>query len=85
MKNIAVSFKNVTKTYKLYKNDKRRLLAVFFGKLIKYKTKKANDDITFNIEKGESVAILGRNGAGKSTMLKMITGVVFPTSGEIYG
>ena len=80
---IAVSFKNVTKTYKLYKNDKRRLLAVFFGKLIKYKPKKANDDITFNIEKGESVAILGRNGAGKSTMLKMITGVVFPTSVEI--
>ena len=83
MNDIAIKFKNVTKTYKLYKNDKRRLLAVFFGKLIHYKPKKANDNITFEIKNGESVAILGRNGAGKSTMLKMITGVVFPTSGEI--
>ncbi|MBO4815563.1 MAG: ABC transporter ATP-binding protein [Clostridia bacterium] len=78
----VVSFNNVTKIYKLYKNDKRRLLSVFFKK-IPYKEKKAVDSVSFNIKRGECVAIFGKNGAGKSTILKMITGVTFPTSGEI--
>ncbi len=83
MNEIAIKFENVTKTYKLYKNDKKRLLSVFLGDLIKYKKIHANNNLSFEIKKGESVAILGRNGAGKSTMLKMITEVVFPTSGNI--
>ncbi len=80
---IAISFNNVTKLYKLYKNDKSRLLSVFLGDMIKYQLKKANDKLSFDIKRGEAVAILGRNGAGKSTMLKLITGVIFPTSGEV--
>ena len=40
-------------------------------------------DVSFEIKKGEAVGIVGDNGAGKSTMLKMITGVTFPTSGEV--
>lgn len=83
MNDIAIKFENVTKDYKLYKSDKRRLLSVFFGSTIPYKIVSANDNISFEIKKGESVAILGRNGAGKSTLLKMITEVVFPTSGNI--
>lgn len=79
----AIEFKNVTKKYKLYKNDKERFKGIFF-KNIKAKEKNAIDDISFVVEKGESVALFGRNGAGKSTLLKMITQVVFPTSGEIY-
>lgn len=78
----VIKFKNVTKIYKLYKNDKKRLLSVFF-KNVKYKEKKAVNNVSFNIKKGESVAIFGRNGAGKSTILKIITGVTFPTEGEI--
>ncbi len=78
----VIEFKNVTKLYKLYKNDKRRLLAVFFKK-IPYIEKKAVNNVSFNVKKGEAVAILGKNGAGKSTILKMITGVTFPTNGEI--
>ena len=78
----VIKFKEVTKTYKLYKNDKRRLLAIFF-KNIPYKEKRAVDNVSFEIKKGEAVAIFGKNGAGKSTVLKMITGVTFPTSGEI--
>jgi teichoic acid transport system ATP-binding protein len=81
-KDIAVKFENVTKEYKLYKSDKRRFLGIFFPQ-IHYKTVRANDNISFEIKKGESVMILGRNGAGKSTMLKMITEVVFPTNGKI--
>ena len=79
----AIEFKHVTKRYKLYKNDKERFKGIFF-KNIKAKEKKAINDISFVVEKGESVALFGRNGAGKSTLLKMITQVVFPTSGEIY-
>lgn len=78
----VIEFKKVSKIYKLYKNDKRRLLAVFF-KNIPYKEKKAVNDVSFDIKRGEAVAIFGKNGAGKSTILKMITGVTFPTSGEI--
>ena len=78
----VIEFKNVSKVYKLYKNDKRRLLGIFFKK-IPYKEKRAVNDVSFNIKKGEAVAIFGKNGAGKSTILKMITGVTFPTSGEI--
>lgn len=78
----VIEFKNVTKLYKLFKNDKRRLLAIFF-KGIPYKEKKAVNDVSFEIKRGEAVAIFGKNGAGKSTILKMITGVTFPTTGEI--
>ena len=79
---IVVSFKNVVKRYKLYKNDKRRFFAIF-SKQVPYKEKVAVDHVSFDIKKGESVAFFGRNGAGKSTILKMITGVAYPTSGEI--
>lgn len=82
MKDIAIKFEKVTKEYKLYKSDKRRFAGIFF-KNVPYKLIRANDNISFEIRRGESVMVLGRNGAGKSTMLKMITGVVFPTEGEI--
>ena len=54
-----------------------------FIKKIGYKKKKAVNDVSFTVERGESVALFGKNGAGKSTVLKMITGVAFPTEGEI--
>lgn len=79
---IAIEFRNVTKEYRLYPNENQRLLA-YVIKHHNYKTNKANDNLSFKINRGESVAIMGRNGAGKSTMLKMITGVVFPTQGEV--
>lgn len=82
MAEVVIEFKNVTKRYKLFKNDKKRLLALFF-KNIKYKEKKAVNDVSFKIHKGETVALFGKNGAGKSTILKLITGVCYPTSGEI--
>ena len=82
MNKTVIEFKNVTKRYKLYKNDKQRLLGIFFKK-VKYKDKKAVDNVSFKIKKGEAVALFGKNGAGKSTILKMITEVAFPTSGKI--
>ena len=79
---VVIKFENVTKNYKLYKNDKKRLLGLFF-KNIKYKENKAVNNVSFEIKKGECVALFGKNGAGKSTILKMITGVTFPTEGKL--
>lgn len=79
---VVIEFKNVTKRYKLYKSDKQRLIAVF-SKRVKYKEKLAVNNVSFQIRQGESVAFLGKNGAGKSTILKMMTEVAFPTSGQI--
>ncbi|MDF2439068.1 MAG: viologen exporter family transport system ATP-binding protein [Abditibacteriota bacterium] len=47
-----------------------------------YQTKTAVDDVSFSIERGEFVGFLGPNGAGKTTTLKMLSGVLHPTSGE---
>lgn len=79
---VAIEFKHVYKYYKLYKNERQRLMAIFF-KRIKPKKKMAINDVSFTINKGESVAFFGKNGAGKSTILKMITEVLFPSEGEI--
>lgn len=49
----------------------------------KYKTVNAVDNISFDINKGETVAFIGPNGAGKSTTIKMLTGIIRPTNGEI--
>ncbi|MBR5315786.1 MAG: ABC transporter ATP-binding protein [Firmicutes bacterium] len=80
--NVAIQFKHVSKKYKLYKNEKERFMAVF-SKKIKPKMKVAINDVSFTINKGDSVALFGKNGAGKSTMLKMITGVLYPSEGDI--
>ena len=45
--------------------------------------KNAVDDISFSVEEGESLAFIGPNGAGKSTTIKMLTGILYPTSGSI--
>ena len=79
---VAVRFDHVRKTYKLYKNDRQRLLASFSNR-VRYDTINASDDLSFECRRGEALAFLGDNGAGKSTALKMITGVCFPTSGTI--
>lgn len=79
---VVVSFKNVTKEYKLYKSDRARFKSLF-SKKVPFKINRAVDNLSFEVRKGESLALLGRNGAGKSTILKMVTGVTFPSEGEI--
>lgn len=83
MKNIAISFKNVGKKYqrgkKLY--FKQALLDLFKGAEKEYFW--ALKNINFNIYKGEKVGIIGINGSGKSTILKLASGVITPTEGEV--
>lgn len=82
MSSEVIIFENVTKKYKLYKNDKARFKGLF-SKKVPFKINKAVDELSFSVDRGESVALLGENGAGKSTILKLITGVSFPTEGKI--
>ncbi len=77
-----IIFDNVTKEYTLYKNDQERFRALFF-KNKKAKINKALKGVSFSIAKGEAVGLIGDNGAGKSTILKHITGVAFPTEGNV--
>ncbi len=77
-----IVFENVTKEYTLYKNDADRFKALFF-KPRNAKKHLALKDVSLKINQGESIGIIGDNGAGKSTMLKMITGVTFPTEGKV--
>ena len=83
MSKTVIKFENVSKEYFLYKNEKARFKAIFNNNK-GVKRHKVLDGISFEIKEGESVGIIGKNGAGKSTLLKMITGVSFATSGDIY-
>ena len=83
---VIIEFDHVTKTYNLYKNDRARFLDIFgmCPDSLSLGSVNANNNLSFKIRRGEAVAFLGSNGAGKSTCLKMITGVTYPTSGEIH-
>ena len=78
-----IEVKNLVKDYKINLR-KRGLLGAIHSLLIpEYKIIRAVDDISFTIEKGEMVGFIGPNGAGKSTTIKMLTGILVPTSGTI--
>lgn len=79
---LMIKFDHISKDYILFKSDAERFKSLFF-KPKNAKHHMALDDVSIEIFEGESVGIIGDNGAGKSTMLKMITGVAFPDSGEI--
>lgn len=80
--NKILEVKNVSKIYKMYENNFNRLKEIFTNKSY-HKEFIANRDISFDLFEGETLGIIGVNGAGKSTILKQIAGVVEPTSGEI--
>lgn len=78
---IAIEVKNVTKTFKVY-NEKSGLKDnVFFWR--KYSTRTVLDNISFSIKKGEAVGLIGKNGCGKSTTLKMLTRILYPNAGTV--
>ncbi|MCI8640278.1 MAG: ABC transporter ATP-binding protein [Clostridia bacterium] len=78
-----IEIQNLTKSYKMYKNKKSKLLEVIFPKCNKHTEFKALNNLNLKIKKGEMLGILGKNGAGKSTLLKIITGVAVQTSGSV--
>ena len=83
-KDIAIEVKNLTKIYKLYDKPMDRLKdSLGLAKKGKFKEHKALNNVSLSVKKGETVGIIGTNGSGKSTILKIITGVLSPTEGEV--
>lgn len=78
-----IQVKNLVKVYKVMQKEKGMI--GYLKNLIhpKYKKFTAVDNIDINIEEGELVGYIGENGAGKSTTIKMLTGLLTPTSGEV--
>ncbi|NCB92989.1 MAG: ABC transporter ATP-binding protein [Clostridia bacterium] len=84
MSDIAISVNNVSKMYKLYDNPMDRLKeSLGLSKKKKYKEHYALNDVSFQVRQGETVGIIGTNGSGKSTILKIITGVLNPSQGSV--
>lgn len=84
MSDYAIKVTNLNKVYKLYDKPTLRFKeALSITKKQYHKDFVALNDISFEIKKGEMLGIIGKNGAGKSTVLKIITGVLTPTSGKV--
>ncbi len=82
-KNIMIDVRNVSKEFKKVVKESgfKGSVKSLFNK--KVEIVKAVDDISFTVEEGEILGFIGPNGAGKSTAIKMLTGILTPTSGEI--
>lgn len=84
MDNIAIKVKNLTKIYPIFNSKSDRLKETFSFTRKKYhRDFYALKDISFEVNKGETIGIIGQNGSGKSTLLKILSGVLTQTSGEI--
>lgn len=81
--NIMIDVRNVSKEFKKVVKESgfKGSVKSLFNK--KVETIKAVDDISFTVEEGEILGFIGPNGAGKSTAIKMLTGILTPTSGDI--
>ncbi len=80
----VIEVKNITKKFKIYMDKgsqlKERLL---FHKRNRYEEREVLKGISFQVKKGEAVGLIGHNGCGKSTTLKLLTKIMYPDSGEI--
>ena len=84
MEEIAIRAEEICKVYKLYNRPTERLLdALGLIRKNRFQEHMALDHVSFEVKKGETVGIIGTNGSGKSTILKIITGVLNPTKGNI--
>ncbi len=80
----AISVEDVTKVYKMYDKPIDRLKEALSPAHKEYhKDFYALNGISFAVERGQTVGIIGTNGSGKSTILKIITGVLTPTAGKV--
>ena len=84
MSDIAIQVEHLNKMYKLYDKPIDRLKeSLGLSKQKRYKEHYALRDVSLTVRRGETVGIIGTNGSGKSTILKIITGVLNPTGGKV--
>lgn len=84
MSDTAIKITNLTKIYKLYARNRDRLKdSLGLSKKASYKEHYALKNVDMEVKRGEFLGIIGVNGSGKSTILKIITGVLNPTSGDV--
>jgi ABC-type polysaccharide/polyol phosphate transport system ATPase subunit len=82
-KNIAIRVDSLTKIYPLYNSPRDRLKEALHPRRKKYHTDfYALKDVSFQVQKGDSLGIVGQNGSGKSTLLKILSRVLTPSTGE---
>lgn len=84
MSDNVIEVKNVWKKFKIY-HDKPHTLKdkVLFWNRNKYEVRWVLEDISFEVKKGESIGIIGKNSSGKSTLLKLLTKIIYPNKGSI--
>lgn len=83
MNEYAISVRGVGKRYRVHAPGKRGFLHAFMRSTSGEREVWALRDVDFQIRKGEAVAIIGRNGGGKSTLLEILTGTLTPTTGTV--
>ena len=83
MADSMISARHLVKVFRTPKRHSGRFGAVRTLFTREYTVKRAVDEISFTVERGELLGYIGPNGAGKSTTIKMLTGILEPTSGEI--
>jgi len=84
METVAIELKNISKTFNI--NSKKGIFSNFLNPKtarVKIKRLAALNDISFTIQKGETVGVMGLNGQGKTTLLKIIAGIYRPDSGTV--
>lgn len=80
----AIEVRNVTKSYKVYYDKGSQLKEkLLFRSRNRYENRVVLDDISFSVKKGEAIGLVGHNGCGKSTTLKLLTKIIYPDSGSI--
>lgn len=80
----AIRAQSVGKTYRLYDKPHHRLLqSLWRGRRSYYREFAALHDVSFELERGQTLGIIGRNGAGKSTLLQIICGTLHPSAGNV--
>jgi lipopolysaccharide transport system ATP-binding protein len=81
----VIRARNLGKAYQLYDNRSQWSKQVLFGRFhTYYRSFWALKDVSFEVNRGDSVALVGRNGCGKSTLLQVICGILRPTKGELW-
>src|SRR5438270_13683359 len=87
---IVIDVQNISKRYEIYAAPRDRLKQYFLPRLQRWCNKKPKQhfrefwalrDVSFQIKRGETFGIIGRNGGGKSTLLQILAGILTPTCG----